>query len=136
QAFASKLMAALVLAQAVSGWCCHRPCHCLDGEVAELSSIGIEGLAQSQCCHDDHVGLVLNASSPCQCHECHGFCTFVTGSKQQIAQPNTGAALDTIATNSASDQTQFNAEWSQVPAASTHLVPPLRLHLLHQSLLI
>jgi hypothetical protein len=136
QAFVSKLMAILVLSQAVSGWCCHRPCHCLDGEAAESSADAFECCGHSDCCHDGHESLVPNASSHCQCHECQGFCTYVPGAKLQIARPHTMVGLDAIATTDAV-QTQLSAtQWSQISATSVHLGPTLRLHLLHQSLLI
>jgi hypothetical protein len=130
----SKLMVALVLAQAVSGWCCHRPCHCLDGEIAEASQDAKE-VGSHECCHDDH--LVLNASSHCQCHECQGFCTYVAGAKLQIVRPHTATGLDVAAMTADAAQTQRAvAQWSQISAASVHPGPPVRLHLLHQSLLI
>jgi hypothetical protein len=130
-------MAILVLAQAVSGWCCHRPCHCLAGEVAEFSADAFDVCGHSECCHDEHESLILNASSHCQCHECQGFCTYVPGAKLQIARPHTTVWLDAVATNDAAAQTQLVAtQSSQISAASVHLRPPLRLHLLHQSLLI
>jgi hypothetical protein len=137
QAFVSKLMAILVLSQAVSGWCCHRPCHCLDGEAAESSADAFDGCGHSDCCHDDHESLILNASSHCQCHECQGFCTYVSGAKLQIARPHTAVGFDAALTTAAAAQTQLAAtQWSQTTATRVHLGPPLRLHLLHQSLLI
>lgn len=136
QAFVSKLMAILVLSQAVSGWCCHRPCHCSAGEAAEISLTEIGICGHSECCHDDHEGLILNASSHCQCHECQGFCTYVTGAKLQIARSHTMIGLDAVATTDAAQAQLAATQWWQISAASVHLGPPLRLHLLHQSLLI
>jgi hypothetical protein len=138
QALVSKLMVALVLAQAVSGWCCHRPCHCLDDEAAENSLAGIDDCGHDECCHDEvHAASAFHASSHCQCHECLGFCTYVAGAKLQIARPHTMVGLDALATNAAATHTQLAAsQWSHFSPASVHFGPPVRLHLLHQSLLI
>jgi hypothetical protein len=138
QALVSKLMVGLVLAQAVSGWCCHRPCHCLDGEAAEISLAGIDDCGHDECCHEDaHAASAFHASSHCQCHECLGFCTYLSGAKLQIARPHTIVGPDAIATTIGTSQTQLAATHSsQLSSAIIHLGPPVRLHLLHQSLLI
>jgi hypothetical protein len=138
QAFVSKLMAVLLLSQAVSGWCCHRPCHCLEGEGSEVSLAGIDDCGHDECCHEEaHAASAFHASSHCQCHECLGFCTYVAGAKLQIVRPHATAGLDALATNAAAVQSQLAAtQWSQLSPASVHLGPPMRLHLLHQSLLI
>ena len=124
QAFVSKLMVTLVLAQAVSGWCCHRPCHCLEGEAAEVSA----EMTAGDCCHDDnHAG---------QCHECLGFCTFVAGAKSQVVRPEAASGFDLAATTPRPATTRLGMEQGAASGESNHLAPPVRLHLLHQSLLI
>jgi hypothetical protein len=133
QAFVSKLMVTLVLAQAVSGWCCHRPCHCLEGEAAEVSS----ETSACDCCHDDnHDVLALHATSHCQCHECLGFCTFVAGAKSQVVRPEAASGFDLAATTPRPATTRLGMEQGAASGESNHLAPPVRLHLLHQSLLI
>jgi hypothetical protein len=136
QAFVSKLMAVLVLAQAASGWCCHRPCHCLDGDVAEASLTTSDVCGHDECCHDDHETLVLNASSHCQCHECQGFCTYLAGAKSHLVRSQMELGFGFLATNSDVSHVQLSVERAAATSEPIHLGPPVRLHLLHQSLLI
>ena len=134
QAFVSKLMAALLVAQAVSGWCCHRPCHCLDGEFAEAMA-AVEDCDHARCYHD-HDRVAFNAAPHCQCHECQGFCTYVTSAKSQVARSvsDFGSVLATATVDLSHPQlTLAEAARSGEPI---QLEPPVRLHLLHQSLLI
>ncbi|HEY4232048.1 MAG TPA: hypothetical protein VGM76_01350 [Lacipirellulaceae bacterium] len=132
QAFVSKLMVGLVLAQAISGWCCHRPCHCLDGEAADVCA----ELTADECCHNDHSTLTLHASAHCQCHECLGFCTYVAAAKSQLVRPQTSFGFDLAAANPGLANTQWSVEQRAGNRESDQLGPPVRLHLLHQSLLI
>jgi hypothetical protein len=132
QAFVSKLMVGLVLAQAVSGWCCHRPCHCLESEAAQVST----AVTGDECCCGDHTTLTVHASSHCQCHECLGFCTYVAAAKANFARPQAAFGLDLVAVNPGLASTQLSVEQGAGNRESVQLGPPVRLHLLHQSLLI
>lgn len=136
RSFVSKLMAVLVLTQAVSGWCCHRPCHCSEGDVAEASLTTAEVGDHEDCCHHEHETLVLNASSHCQCHECQGFCTYLVGAKSHLVRSHMALGFDFVATNSDASLTQLSVERATGTSEPIHLGPPVRLHLLHQSLLI
>jgi hypothetical protein len=133
QAFVSKLMITLVLAQAVSGWCCHRPCHCLEGEAAEASS----EITACDCCHDEsHAVAALHAATHCQCHECLGFCTYVARAKSQVLRPAAASVFDLVATIPGPANTRWSLELRAGSREPDLLGPPVRLHLLHQSLLI
>ena len=131
QAFAAKLMMGLVLVQAVSGWCCHRPCHCLDGDLAEACGIAEECSLR----HIDHAALSVTATSHCQCHECQGFCTYVAAAKSHVARPQLTASA--AASVPAAGRCELNiARGTHDRLASLESGPPVGLHLLHRSLLI
>jgi hypothetical protein len=132
QAFVSKLMVGLVLAQAVSGWCCHRPCHCLEDEVADVSHTELD-----ECCHDDHDSATVHFESHCQCHECFGFCTYVGSTKTHVARQLVACVHDVTATSPSLESARpASARLWHFAAASVDIGPPVGLHLLHKSLLI
>jgi hypothetical protein len=135
QAFVSKLMVGLVVAQAVSGWCCHRPCHCLEDEVAEVSHAApIE--SSIECCHDDHDSAAVHFEPHCQCHQCLGFCTYVGSAKAQVARPFSVLGPVPLAAISTADRVQLSAERGAGSRELAAFGPPVGLHLLHKSLLI
>jgi hypothetical protein len=138
-------MATLLVAQAVSGWCCHRPCHCLVGNDVEAKLLESEYSEASPPatphddhtgCHHDHNGLIVSAVPHCQCHECQGFCTYVANAKLHVARSLADfrpvlatAIVDSSLLQLAPADDGRTSELCQPE-------PPVRLHLLHQSLLI
>jgi hypothetical protein len=130
QSVISSLVAGLLLLQATTGWCCHRPC-------AESRA---EGAAQpSNCCckRPCEDAPSHEPTRPCQCDECLGCCTFVPPDKASSATMHVDIALEYVPSVSAI----FTLNLSQ-PASGfgvSDSPPPrrsLRLHLLHQILVI
>jgi hypothetical protein len=69
--------------------------------------------------------------------ECRGFCTFVPAPTTQIDSPQDHVALDVVVDVVAvlDGQVLSSGSWELLGARHDH-APPLRLHLLHQLLLI
>jgi hypothetical protein len=69
--------------------------------------------------------------------ECRGFCTFVPAPKTQIDSPQDHVALDVVVDVVAVQHGQVPplVLWELLGASHDH-APPVRLHLLHQLLLI
>jgi hypothetical protein len=69
--------------------------------------------------------------------ECRGFCTFVPAPKTQIDSPQDHVALDVVADDVAllDGEVPSVVSWELLGASHDH-APPVRLHLLHQLLLI
>ena len=130
-ALLAKLMTALLLFQAVTGWCCHRPCS--DG----AESVVAVHTAQHDCCHSSkHSGPQSPANSPCDCGDCLGFCTFVS---ERPAELKASELLSTVAALTAFvdcerfvESSLFESRFAGRDCAALSL----RLHLLHQVLLV
>ena len=111
QAFVSKLMAVLVLTQAVSGWCCHRPCHCSDGDVAEVSLATTEVCGHEDCCHDDHESFGPKRLVALPVPRMPGL-LHVRGWREarNLLRSHMALGLDVVATNSDAAQTQLDVD--------------------------
>lgn len=135
RAVSSSLMVGLLIIQAVSGWCWHpaRNCTGLESSVAPVAWT-------IRCCDGDCEGAREREPSqdPCKCRlECSGVCTFVPPEKTQIDAPQLVVGFDHLAVSPAlTDSQAVSAFWTEVARGRSELEPPLRLHLLHQILLI
>ena len=135
RAVSSILMASLLFIQAVSGWCWHpaREGTGLDNSVAPIEST-------VRCCDRDCEDAREGEPSqdPCKCRlECSGVCTFLPPEKTLIDAPQLVAGFDHLSVFPALAESQdVSANWTRVVHGPSELEPPLRLHLLHQSLLI
>jgi hypothetical protein len=136
RAFSSILMAGLLTIQAVSGWCWHPARDCAG---LEASTAPAEWTVK--CCDGDCKGAHDGepSQSPCKCRlECSGVCTFVPPEKTQVdANPQPANGFDQLAVSTAlADSQAVPTNWTQVFCGTSELQSPLRLHLLHQILLI
>jgi len=135
RAFSSMLMAGLLCIQAVSGWCWHdaRDCTGFEATIAPMVWTG-------SCCDGDCHGSRDGGPSqdPCKGRlECSGICTFVPPEKTQIDAPLLTVGFDQLAVSPAlADSLTVATRWTQVVFGTSKTEPPLRLYLLHQSILI
>ena len=79
-AFIYKLMACLLLFQAVTGWCCHRPCP-KDGTCAPSAAC-----AKSTNCGHQHRECreQQQPEAPCEHDDCQGYCQYVPVSPLEL----------------------------------------------------
>lgn len=130
----SILLAGSLLAHVALGCCGHVEHTC--GRDAALA----ERAAASDCCEGDHDGPTCPAErdDPCKCRpECHGKCLFLPGATKLHAASSTRSSPRAAATSLLPATSPAGAArcWQQ---ACQHFPPeqPVRLHLLHQLLLI
>jgi|GEM_PF-4049109 len=135
RAVSSILMAGLLLIQAVSGWCWHSA-----RDYARLGTSASPKAWSVSCCDGDCEGTQDGEPSqdPCKCRlECSGICTFVPPEKTQIDAPLLAVGFDHLAVSPAlADSLALSTRWTQVVFGASKTEPPLRLYLLHQSILI
>ncbi len=137
-AFLSNLTAVLLVVHAMIG-CCHHPWHC-EVECAAAAPVSLCAVAFpccDQCCesYDESEP----PAEPCDCElECQGVCTYLPTEKTQIDVSPADTAFDLPAAIPALlDGHLAAARLSRVLAHTLdESPPPLRLHLLHQILLI
>ena len=136
-AFIYKLMACLLLFQAVSGWCCHRPCP-KDGSCAPSAN----DVSSKTCGHKHRKCQKEKApktpEAPCEHDDCQGYCQYVAPSQLEI---DLSQILLTphflLAGAPAVDLVKVTAISERMAAEEgTAIADPLRLHLLNQLLLI
>lgn len=124
----SHLTASLLLVQALSGWCYER---------AEVGSAA-QGQVVHCCGHDDcALGHEGQSEDPCPSEsECHGFCTYVTSVGPQLDVLQVSLADCIWFVPSRLDSGIIGAPCRNGQADVGLHEPPLRLHLLHQILLV
>lgn len=133
-ALTSYLLTALLLFQAVSGWCCHRPC-----EVASSTcAVELETAVSSDCCHEcsEAPASPANQSQPCECNECLGVCTFVSEKSLEV-DVNPLSTLFAVLTLHASlpATTEVVVRTLDLQFENAQALP-VRLHLLHRHILV
>ena len=88
-----------------------------------------------KCCKHRHESESKLPQKPCKGHgECQGICTYLVPQKVQIDSPQAFAPFDLVAIV-ADTQIASAARW-ELACCQIEIEPPLRLHLLHQTLLI
>ena len=122
----SKLMASLLLVQSLSGWCCHRPG---SANLALPMSQVIAG-----CPHCCQPRPAQPPAFPVKCQECFGVCTYVPPQKAQFDSPQLVVPANIVPAVVAADLSLASRN-TQLGGPS-ELEPPLRLHLMHQILLV
>ena len=130
-AFVSILMAGSLLAHAALGCCGHVEHTCGRGEVSAAA------LVASDCC-DHEPACPLDRDDPCKCRpECHGVCLFLPGPTTQFDAPSAGGSSDaaTVFAPAAASPIAAALRWERL-CQRFKSERPLRLHLLHQLLLI
>jgi hypothetical protein len=91
-----------------------------------------------ECCHHPGDGLANQESpGPCKDHSnCHGLCTYLPAPKSQLEMPQVLVPCDFAAILPVAIGSQFATLRTMGACEPRNLEPPLRLHLLHQHLLI
>ena len=132
QVLISNLMTGLLLIQAFTGWCWQCPRD--EGPVSRASG----ALLVSDACNDDHCGNHSDEKcppGPCKCPpKCDGVCTYVSAEKTQIDGPQLVLPFEIVTLDSAASPLAADP-WG-CTRDSVRAEPPLRLHLLHQIILI
>ena len=134
-AFLSNLMAAALLAHALLGCCWHHAHKCVQCDETTQSVSH-----SAACCKHDHGPSQQKQQqpTPCKCKlECAGVCTYLPTQKTQLEQPQSAALFDfaAIVPVLAGVGTPSEFTWQRtLDSAGADL--PLRLHLMHQILLI
>lgn len=130
--FFTNLMAGLLFIHTVFGCCWHHAHSYAPPEHAAIHKA-------SHCCHHhEHSAGSKHDETPCQDRlECHGTCTYVAPQKVQIDSPVATASFELAAVLATNADGLIAPEvphgWELLPNATQ---PPLRIHLLHQILLI
>jgi hypothetical protein len=127
-------MSAVLLLHAALGCCWHHAHKCDGCETASVESSADH--CEHAGCHEQHGSGCHQNPSPCKCRvECQGVCTFLPPGKVLIDLVPLVSSLDVtnVAFRGGDLSSARYAAWS---GCCPNLEPPLRLHLLHQSLLI
>lgn len=131
RALLSILLAFLLLAQATFGLCWHKVDDCANCSLRPAVCSG-------ECCENETDGLSSdNPAEPAGCRlECRGFCTFLPTQSIKVDTGNQ-LALDFVADipSLVDGKLAPSRSWEHLFPDIDH-APPLRLHLLHQLLLI
>ena len=120
----------------------HTACGCCWYNAHKNAACGhphLPGLAGTCCQHDNRATDGDESSDgPCRCRlECQGVCTYLPPQKAQIDPPHLSIPFDLPAPPSASADAHFASAWrGEFASGPIEPRPPLRLHLLHQILLI
>jgi|SRR3989304_6324602 len=137
QTAVTNLLASMLLIQALTGWCCQYRCAAGLGH-----NPAAEASPKSACC--DRCGREsrsaqdsTESATPCRCPECLGFCTYLPPDKTPLddspLEPRSEALA--VAPELAHNHVACGFGWP-LAAESVPPEPPLRLHLMHQILLI
>ena len=123
----SNLMSGLLLLQAVSGWCYER-----------AHTATTDTLHQVHCCgHDGCDSPAKPLEEPCETGEkCHGICVFTASSGPQVDIRQFSLADFVWTVERAIDLKLADRTFEGSPGNLPYLEPPLRLHLLHQIILV
>lgn len=137
QAVLSNLMAALLLVQVFTGWCDRS---FSDGRQAACTGCHQHNSNSNEGCHCAQRNVDQRGNSPCgPCNnrECHGVCTYVPAQQTHYDTAPTASQIGAAAIIPYTVRLRCGSQQFDTclgnPADSE---PPLRLHLLHQILLI
>jgi hypothetical protein len=134
-AILSILTAAALFIHAAMGCCWHHTHHCGHGDATTA------GVSQPvQCCKHHHPAQHgKQPADPCKCKvECHGVCIYLPTQKTHIDAPRIVIPFNHVAVIPALADTHHLSAPFRLDGTGGALEsePPLRLHLLHQILLI
>lgn len=132
KAFFSILMSVLLAVSAVSG-CCRS--YALAS--APASSVGQFARQVPCCCKNPGCNRQHKSQSPapCKASECRGICVYVSSQKTEIDSTQLVIPCDFVAPALLSHNFVTTELWKS-EGTRAHSEPPLRLHLLHQILVI
>ena len=134
RAFVSNLTVAMLLIHALVGCCRHHEHNCCE------STIERDSLAAG-CCHDDHASGDHEHEAPTPPGQntfgCQGVCTYLPPQKVLIDAPQLVNSIDFLAIvpTTANGYAAAGTFWDRTRVAQAP-EPPLRLHLLHQIILV
>jgi hypothetical protein len=133
-AILSNAMAAWLLLLAVSGWCCHFP---MDGTAKPSQSQPVACCKHCQrhrCEHQSGQGNRPDAPRPSQ-SDCHGVCVYLPPQEMQVELASMSWDAAAIVPVLGTSQLDTASSWERLcePSGSE---PPMRLHHLHQIMLI
>jgi hypothetical protein len=132
--FLSGLLAIALLIHAAYGCCWHHA----HGE-APCDHTIVAAIAPADCCEQPVTPVDGNQPHSPGDHQrdCQGVCTYLPTQKTQLDFPTVFASIDLVATPAGNDDGElFALGVSGVVHHPRSFEPPLRLHLLHQQLLI
>jgi hypothetical protein len=137
QSAVTNLLAGMLLIQALTGWCCQHRCAAGLGHrpAAEASP---ESNCCDQCdCRSHSSQDSKESDAPCRCPDCLGFCTYLPPDKAPLDSSQLEPGSETLAIAPALAYDHFVCRHGRSFSAESGLPePPLRLHLLHQLLVI
>jgi len=133
----SSLVAVMLLAHSTVG-CCRHDDHAQSSfETTECCESHV-----ADCCHDDHATESHHDTrpfAPCDCKlQCKTFCISLPPEKTLLDAGHSTPGIDSVAveSNATASCPTLVAGWRDGLRASRLSKPPLRLHLLHQVILI
>lgn len=133
-AILSIITAATLFIHALFGCCWHHAHSCVRCEMASAEASPVAG--GCKCHHGSQPD--QQPSGPCNCQfECKGVCTYLPPQKTVADCPELGVPFSSVAIVSVLADRHLSAVgvWEQT-CGQLATEPPLRLHLLHQILLI
>jgi hypothetical protein len=129
----SSMAAASLLFHAALGCCWH---HEHDNAAIGDSSLAIAVEAAHDHDHGD-APADHNSNGPCKGHSrCHGSCNYLRVPKTQVDTQLSPIPFDFVAVDSLAGQSQTGNLFRVEQAFAEFSEPPLRLHLLHQLILV
>lgn len=136
RAFVSNLTAAMVLVHALVGCCRHQDHHFVGCDNTECSDSLVAG-----CCHSDDAASSHENErpfAPCDCKlACKALCVSLPPEKALIDAGQSVRCIDVVAVASASGAISASTAHFYCDAMRVfHAEPPLRLHLMHQIILV
>jgi hypothetical protein len=133
RAIVTSSMAAMLIIQSLTGWCCHGSRHVLQTRTCAAARYSVAGCCERCNKNSDTAPQPI----PCQCYECLGVCTYLPPEKTQLDDSRLDQRFDLVAIAPVLNHTHLVCapRWL-LAAESVPPEPPLRLHLLHRSLLI
>ena len=135
QAVFSNLLAGLLLIQALTGWCDRSPHACASCRPVTADLVQID-----DCCRHDAcpVGETGSPTDSCPSKtECHDICIYVPSQEMRIDTTQVALPVSFMAAMSATADAEIVASLSLDTLWHYAISePPVRLHLLHQIILI
>jgi hypothetical protein len=137
RAIVSNITAAMLLIHAMVGCCRHHECHAASCDGALEKVCPTDG-----CCHRNHPPCdrpTERPHRPANCtFGCQGVCTYVPPEKTLVEKPHSTIALDFLPADPALADSSLVTAGSLWESTDCGPAPglPLRLHLMHQILLV
>ena len=126
----SMVMSGLLLIHAVLGCCWHHAHTCARHDSAAEHAEPLDTCCKDHQCPAEHEG-------PCNCRiECHGVCIYMTSQKVQIDCTQLVIPFEFVAIEGSFVDPQAAKPLREALGRAIAALPPLRLHLFHQILLI